>query len=189
MNNYDTFWKIELICAFGMIFFCIMASCTACSPGLKRFGYVFLGGFTLCMSGLLMGVCAYYDSKVVIIAVAITAAFVIGVTIYSLRTTIDFTFLGAMLWGLCICFLLSLIFSIFAFVMPHKFLRWWYILICFLGVCLFGIYIIIDTQLIMGKCGIQFGVDDYVLAALNIYIDIVYLFIYILRIIGAAKGN
>ena len=134
-----------------------------------------------------MGLCSFYDSKVVIIAVALTAALVFGITYYSCKTTANFAFLGAFLWGLLACSLLSIILMMFAIFMP-RFITWWYILVCFLGVMTFSIYLIIDTQLIMGKCGVQFGVDDYVLAALNIYIDIVYLFIYILRIVGAARS-
>jgi FtsH-binding integral membrane protein len=41
----------------------------------------------------------------------------------------------------------------------------------------------------MGNIGISYGIDDYCLAALNLYIDIIYLFIKILEIIGRLRGN
>lgn len=36
-----------------------------------------------------------------------------------------------------------------------------------------SIYLVIDTQMLAGKFGTKFGEDDYILAALNIYLDIV----------------
>ena len=45
-------------------------------------------------------------------------------------------------------------------------------------------YIIYDTQLICGKFGNKFSIDDYMIAAISVYIDVINLFIYILRIIG-----
>jgi FtsH-binding integral membrane protein len=43
---------------------------------------------------------------------------------------------------------------------------------CF-GVLLFSIYIIYDTQLILGNGKYSLEIDDYVFAALNLYIDVV----------------
>merc|ERR1712008_628597 len=51
---------------------------------------------------------------------------------------------------------------------------------------LFSFYIVYDTQLIMGgkHSKGQFGVDDYVFAALNLYLDVINLFIELLQIFG-----
>ena len=40
------------------------------------------------------------------------------------------------------------------------------------------------VQLIAGKVGLAYEVDDYILAALELYIDIIRLFLEILRIVG-----
>jgi protein lifeguard len=50
-----------------------------------------------------------------------------------------------------------------------------------------SLYIIYDTQLIVGNKQNKLEIDDYIFAAMALYIDIVRLFIYILRILGAAK--
>ena len=52
-----------------------------------------------------------------------------------------------------------------------------------LGTVLFSCYIVYDTQLIVGgkHKRFQFTVDDYVLAAMNLYLDILNLFLLILR--------
>ena len=48
----------------------------------------------------------------------------------------------------------------------------------------FGIYLIYDVQLMMGDKKNFYSVDDYIIAALNIYIDIIRLFIEILKILN-----
>jgi FtsH-binding integral membrane protein len=62
-----------------------------------------------------------------------------------------------------------------------------YILYCGCGVLIYSIYIIIDTQLILGKFQHEFNTEDYVLAAMNLYLDIINLFLYILSIFGKGK--
>ena len=53
-----------------------------------------------------------------------------------------------------------------------------------LGVFLFGIYLIFDTQLIMGKGKYKLSIDDYIAGALILYADIITIFLYILAMCG-----
>ena len=62
-----------------------------------------------------------------------------------------------------------------------------YTLYTFLMTIMVGIYLIYDTQLIMGKFGLAYSVDDYIFATLEIYMDIIRLFLLILRILGNAS--
>ena len=54
------------------------------------------------------------------------------------------------------------------------------------GCLIFSMYIVYGTQLIVGgdHHKYQFSEDDYVFAAINIYLDIVNLFIYILQLLN-----
>jgi FtsH-binding integral membrane protein len=54
---------------------------------------------------------------------------------------------------------------------------------------LIGIYLVYDVQLITGKFGIEYSIDDYVFASMELYIDIIRLFLQILRILGKLKNN
>jgi len=56
--------------------------------------------------------------------------------------------------------------------------------LCALGVLLFGMYLVIDTQLIIGQGRHSLGIDDYVLGALILYIDIIMIFVYLLQLLG-----
>jgi len=55
-----------------------------------------------------------------------------------------------------------------------------------LGVLLFCVYIVIDVQMIIGggTHKNEFDESDYVLAAMSLYSDIVFLFLYLLDLIG-----
>ena len=53
-------------------------------------------------------------------------------------------------------------------------------LYCAVGIICFGLYLIVDTQMIMGGREVSFGVDDHIVAALYLYIDIIQIFLYIL---------
>ena len=53
---------------------------------------------------------------------------------------------------------------------------------CALGVLLTGVYIIFDTQLIVGGFQYELSIDDYIVGALMLYVDIIVMFIRILRL-------
>ena len=51
-------------------------------------------------------------------------------------------------------------------------------------------YLVYDTQIMMGG-GKMYAIspEEYIFAALNLYLDIVNLFLYILQLISAARGD
>jgi hypothetical protein len=58
------------------------------------------------------------------------------------------------------------------------------------GALVFSLYIVYDTQLMIGgKHKYSLSPEEYVFASLNLYLDIINLFLYILMIVGAARGD
>lgn len=55
--------------------------------------------------------------------------------------------------------------------------------LCVSGAMLFSFFIIFDTQLLMKTL----SPEEYILATINIYLDIINLFLYILRILAVAR--
>ena len=104
---------------------------------------------------------------------------VVATTAYAMLTREDFT----IKWGILVVVLMAMLqLLIFGFFWPtNSFL---YSLYCTLGVVLFGIYLIIDTQMIIGGKRIQLTVDEYVAAALLLYVDIIQIFLYILSLLS-----
>lgn len=58
------------------------------------------------------------------------------------------------------------------------------------GALIFSMYIVYDTQLMMGGSH-KYSIDpeEYIFAALNLYLDIINLFMYILMIIGGSRSD
>jgi len=51
-------------------------------------------------------------------------------------------------------------------------------------------YLVVDTQLMVGgHHKYSLSPEEYIFAALNLYLDIINLFMFILSIVGAARGN
>ncbi|KAM7382598.1 hypothetical protein PAMP_002323 [Pampus punctatissimus] len=90
----------------------------------------------------------------------------------------------AVLWAVGATALVSFALSLFA--MQSKYL---YITYACLGTLLFSLYLVFDTQLILGGKHRKYEVspEEYVFAALNLYLDIVSLFLLLLQLIGLCR--
>ena len=157
----------------------------ACFPSLMRkypLNYVILLLFTA-TQGLFIGlVCSRYSVKSVLIAVATVTAVVLALSLFALQTKIDFTGWGPYLLAgsvVLIVFGFVLIFVKDGSGIAQK-------VYAGIGALLFSMYLVYDTQLIAGGSHRkhQFSVDDYAVAAICLYIDIIQLFMYILALFG-----
>ena len=58
------------------------------------------------------------------------------------------------------------------------------------GALIFSLYIVYDTQMMMGgKHKYSLSPEEYIFAALNLYLDIINLFRYVLCIVGITGGG
>lgn len=115
-------------------------------------------------------------------AVGITAAVCLALTLFSFQTKFDFTGLNSILFIAMVVFLL---FGIIAMIWHGKIMTLVYASI---GALLFSIYLIYDTQIMIGgNHKYAISPEEYIFAALNLYIDVVNIFLYILTIIGTSR--
>lgn len=174
--NIELFY-LALCTSFGIIIMLI------CFPELYRtvpINYIMLFIWTVCESYLVGTASSFYPPEIVLVAAGLTTVIVLTLTVYSFTTETDFTVHAALLYSLSmVLFLWGLFILIFGFFL--------YTLYCVLGVILFSVYLIFDTQLIIGKYGKEYGIDDYIIAALNIYIDIIQIFLFLLQILGRPR--
>ena len=56
------------------------------------------------------------------------------------------------------------------------------------GALIMILYLAIDTQTIIGGRRYQLSEEDYIFAALMLYLDIVQLFLFILRLLGSSSN-
>ncbi|KAK4876833.1 hypothetical protein RN001_009339 [Aquatica leii] len=174
--------------AFAVVFVAMIA--LACCGEVRRkspANYILLGLFTLAESFMLAVATSQYSVPEVLMAVGITAVICLALTLFAFQTKWDFTMCGGFLF---ICVIVLLIFGLIASIMAatgngNRIVSLVY---ASLGALLFSIYLIYDTQLMMGgKHKYSISPEEYIFAALNLYVDIINIFIYILTIIGASR--
>ncbi|XP_056656184.1 protein lifeguard 2 isoform X2 [Monodelphis domestica] len=139
----------------------------ACCEGPRRkvphnFFLLFL--FTLVQGTLLGAVSVYYHANEVMWSIGGTALVTLVFTLFAFQTKIDFTYFSPS--GLS-CLLLLMIYGL---------------------ICLFlrSYYLVVNTHLMLGRSR-QYSLnpEEYVFAALNLYLDIVNIFIFFLHLIAS----
>lgn len=182
------------------VFVCMIACCESVRRNSPT-NLIVLGLFTLCESVLVGFISSVYQPQIVLMAVAITAAIVIGLTLFAFQTKYDVTSWGG---GLCVILMIFTIGSIIVGIFFRT--EFAHFLVACVGAAIFCLYIVYDTQIMMGGTHkFSLSPEEYVFAALNLYMvsfaafhlelwkvklnhsfffqDIIQLFIYMLRIL------
>lgn len=160
----------------------------ACCSGPRRYfpwNLILLSIFTLSMAYLTGMLSSYYDTKSVIMCLGITALVCLSVTIFSFQTRFDFTSCQGVLFVM----LMVLFFSgiILVILLPFKYVPWLQAVYAVLGAIVFTMFLAFDTQLLMGNRRYAMSPEEYIFGALNIYLDIVYIFSFFLQIFGSSR--
>jgi hypothetical protein len=144
--------------------------------------YYLLWTFTGLMSLSIAGICAIYQQAglgyLVLQAFAITAACFVGLSTYAFKSGKDFSWMGGMLsMGLMGMMMFAFMGWIFGF---HG-----GILYSLFGVVLFCGFILYDTHRVLK----EFGPDDAIMASIELYLDILNLFLYILELLSSMNNS
>lgn len=183
MQKNEIMGHIWLMYLATFVSLAVMLGVTCCCQGVARkvpYNYIFLFTITIC-EGIIVGfITSGYTLPSVMLAAGLTCAIFVALTAYACFTKSDFTGLGPYLFVA----LIGLMF--FGFIMMFftrtKTMQKIY---AGIGAIIFCFYIVMDTQkIVRGTHKYPFSVDDYVFAALNIYLDIINLFIQILQLVG-----
>ncbi|CAJ1360864.1 unnamed protein product [Effrenium voratum] len=155
---------------------------------LRKFptNYIVLGLFTAATGTTVGMACRQYEPLVIFLALTVTAATFALMTAYAFTTKSDMTDKGPYLFvGLCVLIMMSfglLVLNAMGIQLPLL-----QQLCAVGGALLFAFYMVFDTQCMLGSWGghkIEFSVDDYAFAALNLYLDIINFFLEIVQVIG-----
>jgi protein lifeguard len=140
---------------------------------------IFLGAFTAAEAYTISVVTSFYDAGIVIQALIFTLGIFVFLTAFAMQTKYDFTswmpYLFGSLW------LLILFGFMAAFFPPSSRVELVYGVICAL---IFSGYILVDTQLVMR----HYHVEEEIAAAISLYLDIINLFLAILRILNSQQN-
>lgn len=184
VDTFNTFAKENVgILAFVPLIGCMVTVIPlACSQDLRRrvpHNFILLGIFTLSES-LAIGAIVAWSPGIALQAFIITAAIVFGLTLFAFQTKIDFTVANGFMF--CVLLVFTVVGFMLMFFPTNSKMHTIY---AGLGVLIFSVYLIIDTQMLVSdKHKFQISSEDYIFGALTIYLDIIQIFIYILSILG-----
>ncbi|GAB7359518.1 hypothetical protein MBLNU230_g6162t1 [Neophaeotheca triangularis] len=141
---------------------------------------VFLAGFTALEAYSISVITSFYSSKIVLEALIFTLGIFVALTLFACQTKYDFTswmpYLFGALWVL-------ILFGFMAAFFPHSSgLELGYGIVAAL---IFSGYILVDTQLVMR----HYQVEEEIAAAISLYLDVINLFLAILRILNSQQNN
>lgn len=181
-------WLLMISVIMSMVTLCVLPCCADVTRKFPQ-NYMILFAFTIFEAIIVGYVSAMYTAGSVVTAAAATIVVFLGLTLYALTTKTDCTDMGIYLYGACLCLIaFGLMIWLLGMFGIHSPMMMKLYQLC--GIFVFCMFTIFDTQKIMGSWGghkNEYSVDDYVFAALNIYLDIIQLFLYILELIGSRK--
>ncbi|CAB1459317.1 unnamed protein product [Pleuronectes platessa] len=127
----------------------------------------------------------FYNTKSVMLCLGITALVCLSVTIFSFQSKIDVTSCQGVLFSLCMVMLLCAI--AMSIVIPFGYVPWLHALYAVIGAILFTLFLAFDTQMLLGNKRYSISPEEYVFATLSLYLDIIYLFSFLLQIMGNGR--
>ena len=136
---------------------------------------LFLSGFTLLEAYAISVVTSFFEARVVVQALVITLGLFVALTLFACQTKYDFTNWMPYLFG-ALWFLILFGFMAAFFPMNSKV----ELVYGAIGALVFAGYILVDTQLVMR----HYHVEEEIAAAISLYLDVLNLFLSILRILN-----
>ncbi|XP_077240169.1 protein LIFEGUARD 2-like [Tasmannia lanceolata] len=144
--------------------------------------FLLLGVFTVSISFAVGLTCAFTSGKVILESVILTTVVVVSLTLYTFwasRRGHDFNFLGPFLFG---AILVLMVFGLIQVLFPLG--RISVMIYGALAAIIFCGYIIYDTDNLIKR----YSYDEYIWAAVSLYLDIINLFLSLLTIFRAAEN-
>uniref|UniRef100_A0A8C2AKM2 Protein lifeguard 3-like n=2 Tax=Cyprinus carpio TaxID=7962 RepID=A0A8C2AKM2_CYPCA len=129
--------------------------------------------------------CSQTCNWAVFLALAITVLVTVAVTVFCFQTKVDFTKCSGFFCVLGIVVFVTGIIT--AIVLSFKYVPWLHMLYAAIGAIAFTLFLAYHTQLLIGNRKLSISPEEYVFAALSLYVDIVQIFIFLLQIIGYAE--
>ncbi|EDV37814.2 uncharacterized protein Dana_GF13645 [Drosophila ananassae] len=170
--------EIMLVAAIINIIVLIMISCFEMFRRRHPVNLICLSIYTFTMAVLLGVASSFMDANVVLAGVGITALLVTVLALYAIQTKYDYTAAGGVIITIVVGFIVIASMEIW---IPSLVTN--LPIACLMAIfsCFFLIY---DLQLIIGGNHMySFDPEEYVFAALTLYVDIVRILIYVLRIL------
>lgn len=166
-NTQIQHWSLSVsaLTAFGVsLGLVLVLSCWEQARRQHPLNLIFLFVFTACESVLVATISSFYNTDIVLMAAGLTVGVTVCLSLYAMQTNRDFTAAGGILFSLLFALIGAGILSIF---IHSKVMN---IAIAGVGAAVFACYIVFDVQLMVGSGSYSISPDEYVFAAMNIYL-------------------
>ncbi|XP_017858229.1 PREDICTED: protein lifeguard 1 isoform X1 [Drosophila arizonae] len=183
INMFQKEKYLMYIGAGGMF---VGSSVIFCCRRLSRkvpINYFLLFVYTIFTTMMVCSTTVYYQTNLILYAFGTTVLLCICLTIFAMCFPCDFTGYGPFL---CVTGFATFAVGILAFVMKDPLVQMIYLGI---SLILFSLYLVYDIQLMVGRHKNQYCEEDYIIAALSIYSDIIRMFITLLQLIARIRSN
>lgn len=144
---------------------------------------IILGAYTISQAFLIGLLSSFYEIQEVFLAMVLCASIVFSLAIYARTTKEDFTMKGGMMMSALMALSVGSLISIFY---RGEFFN---LILAVGGAAVFSMYIIYDLQMIMGDRALSISGEEYIFAALTLYVDIVRIFMELLKILRYLNEN
>jgi FtsH-binding integral membrane protein len=187
----DTFVKSELGEALYILSvsttFLTMFVCLCCEDLLLKTPskYIIYSLFVLAVSYSLGISSLYIKGDVLYISIIITTGTTTSLILYSFIATTDFTeyytYLVAIFFSLILIGIVNIFFN-------NTIIQ---IIISGGGALVFACFIVFDMQMILGQKHIKYkySIDDFILAAMSLYLDVINMFLYIIQFLTLTSSD
>ncbi|KAM4740451.1 fas apoptotic inhibitory molecule 2b isoform 2-T2 [Anableps anableps] len=177
----------NLYLASYIMFFTTYIALSCCGDLRRQFPWnvILLVLFTLSMAFMMGFVSSFYNTKSVMLCLGITAMVCLSVTVFSFQSKTDVTSCQGVLFSLCMAMLLCAI--TISIVVPFGYVPWLHAIYAVIGAILFTLFLAFDTQLLLGNKRYAISPEEYVFATLSLYLDIIYLFSFLLQLTGTGR--
>ena len=183
--SFEVFIKNPFI-AIMAFFLCIVPLMSLLCCNLTRIvpiNYMLLFLFTLGESILVSYVSSLYTLESVLLAIVLFALTTVCLWTASLCMTSIDQYVPTMIGSLCFALLLQLVAVPIYLMSAGANYDAYLVMEGIGGSIIYGIYVIIDLKMIQEKI----SVDDYILGAITLYVDLITLFVKILQVVGKRK--
>uniref|UniRef100_A0A7I4YST4 Protein lifeguard 1-like n=1 Tax=Haemonchus contortus TaxID=6289 RepID=A0A7I4YST4_HAECO len=181
-RNLGMYWA-----AYG-IFFAVYLALMCCESVRRSFpaNIILTAVFTLAVGYMTMMITAHHDIVSVLLTLIICSICCGSIIIFSMQTKYDLTNMMGIVFILSMCLMVfGLVAIISAIFFKVKFI---YMVYAALASLLFMFYLAIDVQLLMGGRKYEISPEDHIFAAVQIFLDIVYIFWMLLSLFGSSNN-
>ena len=171
---------ISIICMVCLFVMTVSLICFYENLKQKPYNWMYMVSYTILMTYLLGVVGVVYSSQMLLLGGITTLSIFLGLSLYAVQSKYDYTQYGNYLIIVLFSFIL------FGFILGFTNIPILNTVYSVLGAMIFAFYIVYDTQLIVGgkHRKHQFSTDDYVIASISLYLDIINMFLYLMDLLN-----